>query len=112
MAVTQKITREQIEIGKSPLCLYVDNRVLAANTAETVTVPAGAGCVFMSGNGIYYVRADGSAATIAAADITDGTGSAISPAFAFVAPAQTFSIIAPAATVVSFEWFVVGQVGF
>lgn len=108
----QTLSRSQLESGKTPLCTYVDVRVLAANTAETVTVPAGANCVFMSGNGIYYVRADGSAATIAAADITDGTGSSVSPSFALVSPAQTFSIIAPAATIVSFEWFAYRNAGF
>jgi len=108
----QILSRAQLESGKTPLCTYIDVRVLAANTAETVTVPAGANCVFMSANGIYYVRADGSAATIAAADITDGTGSSASPAFSFVSPSQTFSIIAPAATVVTFEWFGYRNAGF
>lgn len=105
MAVTAIVTTEanrQIP----PMTSYVDNRVLAANVAETVTVPAGACRVVFGTSALpFYVRTGG-AATVPAADITDGTGMAISPADRLVTGGATFSVIAPATTILSFEWFI------
>lgn len=84
---------------------YVNVRVLAATTAETVTVPAACDWIVFSATGPFYLRADGQAATIAAADVTDGTGSALSPAARRFIPAATFSLIAPAATTVTMECY-------
>jgi len=87
---------------------YVDARVLAAATAETVTVPTGCNLMLFSATGAFYVRSGGTAA-VPAADVTDGTGSALSPAVRRVTPAATFSIIAPTAgTVVTMECYADG----
>ena len=83
---------------------WVDNRVLAANVAEVVTVPTGCDFMLFGSTGVFYVRS-GAAAAVPAADITDGAGVAISPAARRVTPAATFGIIAPAATVVSMECY-------
>lgn len=76
------------------------NQVLAANTMETVTVPALCDFMVFGSMAIFYVRSGGNAA-VPADDVTDGTGSEISPAVKLVVPGETFTIIAPATTVVS-----------
>lgn len=83
---------------------WVDNRVLAAGVAETVTVPASCNFMVFGSNAIFYLRSGGAAA-IPGADVTDGTGVAVSPSARRVTPAATFSLIAPAATIVSMECY-------
>ena len=93
-------------------CTYVTNEVLAANTAETITVPAGANYVSFSSTGNFYVNFT-TTATVPSGDITDGTGSILNPGIRFVGVVQSqnvagvssFSIIAPADCIVSFEWY-------
>lgn len=85
---------------------YVLNRVLAANVAETVTVPAACDIIIFGATPpVFYLRADGQPAAIPAADVNDGTGSAISPSVRRFVPAQTFSVIAPEATKLSMECY-------
>jgi hypothetical protein len=60
------------------LSAYVDNYVLAANTPETITAPAGyKSCIITSDADIWLRR---SSANVPAADVTDGTGSVLIPA--------------------------------
>lgn len=97
---------------------YVDNRVLAASVAETVTKPTGTvaqtynSCVITT-NADIWIRRDGTAA-VPAADVTDGTGSILLPAgssrvmdFADDGGTilATFSMISSGAALVSMEWF-------
>lgn len=84
---------------------YIDARVLAANTAETVTVPTGRNIVVFSGTADFYVRYNGGAAAVPAADVTDGNGSELNPTVRSVTPGGTFSIIAPATTVVTMAFY-------
>jgi hypothetical protein len=50
----------------------INARSLAANTAEDMTIPAGATCVVLSGTDNFYVQTNGNAATVPG-DTTDGT---------------------------------------
>lgn len=54
---------------------YVDNRVLAANTAESFTKPSGVQWLWIGSTDTVYMRFDGSAAVVPGADVADGTGS-------------------------------------
>lgn len=54
---------------------YINNRVLAANTAETDTKPNGAHWLWINNTDTVYVRFDGSAAVVPGADVADGSGS-------------------------------------
>lgn len=89
---------------------FINNVVLAAGVAETITAPDGATHVNFSATGPYFVRWDGGAAAVPGADIIDGTGSEVNPAFRAIkrsttAVPTTFSIVAPAACVVSMSFF-------
>lgn len=88
---------------------YVDNIVLGAGVAKTVTAPVGATHAYFSANGNYYVRWDGQAAAVPVADVTDGSGAEVNPSVRYIGRSAqgnqtTFSIIAPAATIVAIAW--------
>jgi len=88
---------------------YIDYRVLAAATAETITHPTGAVRAVIIPNADVYVNNQGATAAVPAADITDGTGPVFIPAgtaraFEVVA-AGTLSIICSSAAVVAIEYF-------
>ncbi len=82
---------------------------LAANTAETMTVPAGAYYVAMSATADFYAKwtAAGTAAATATVpgDTTDGSGAACNPTLRRVSPGDSISVISPAGGVVTFEFF-------
>lgn len=84
---------------------YVDARVLAANVAESHTVPTGARFVIFSANcAAFYVLPNGTAA-IPAADVTDGTGSVLNPSAWFVEGKATLGLISPTTCIVTMEFF-------
>lgn len=89
-----------------PIGTYVSNRTLAAGVAETVTVPAGATSVIVSGDATMWARIGGTAA-VPTGDVTDGTGSVCLQTWAYRActPGGTISVVAGATAHVSFEWF-------
>lgn len=91
-----------------PLSDYVNAYSLAAATAETINWPAWAthcNIVGVTGSD-YYVRADGSAATVPSADTTDGTASARNPAQRKRSENEnSFSIISSDAQVVTVEFW-------
>lgn len=89
------------------LSAYVDARVLAAGVAETVTVPAACNFMVFSGTAAFYVRTGGTAA-VPVADVADGTGAMLNPTARRVTPAATFSIVAPATTIVTLECYTDG----
>ncbi len=85
---------------------YIDVAVLAADTKEDFTVPANATKVLFSANGDFYCQIGSSAsAAIAAADVTDGSGSELNPVAREVLPAETISLIAPAACMVTMAFY-------
>lgn len=84
---------------------YVDARVLAANVAETHTVPTGAGWVLFAANCNFYAKT-GASAAVPAADVTDGSASELNPA-AWQLPGGTtqITLIAPTACVVTMAFY-------
>ncbi|HPA79374.1 MAG TPA: hypothetical protein PLS95_01050 [Thermoanaerobaculales bacterium] len=88
-----------------PATGYVNARVLAANVAEEVTVPADCDVIVFGATAAFYLRADGSAAAVPSGDVTDGTASAYMPSARHFAPGDTFSLVAPATAVVTMECF-------
>lgn len=87
---------------------YVDARVLAAAVAEPLPVPATARFLRLSGNGVFYYNTR-AAAIVPAADISDGSSPICIAAgvsrLICLDGITSISVIAPAATVVSAEWF-------
>ena len=83
---------------------YIDARVLAANTNETHTVPTGAKYVVFAANCAAFYAKQGGAAAVPAADVTDGTGSALNPAGFGIDGVASIGLISPTACVVSL-WF-------
>lgn len=74
---------------------YNNNISLAANVAKSVSVPTGARFALFRPTADFYARWDGSAATVPAADITDGTSSILNPEGVEVVGLTTFSVISP-----------------
>lgn len=70
-----------------PAPTYVNARVLAANVAETSTMPAGTKFVIFSADCNFYAKPGASAAV--ASDVTDGTASELNPAAWYFANAAT-----------------------
>jgi len=83
---------------------YVDARVLAAAANETHTVPTGAKHVVFSANCAAFYAKAGGAAAVPAADVTDGTGSALNPAGFGIDGVATIGVISPTACIVTM-WF-------
>lgn len=87
---------------------YVDTRVLSANAAKSFAVPAGARFVRLAAGQQFYYNPNG-VAVVAAADVSDGSGSVSVPddasPFFCVDGTASISVIAPAAAVISAEWF-------
>jgi len=86
-----------------PFSDSVNARALAANTAESMTVPAGANYVAFSATGDFYVNV-GTTATVPG-DVTDGAGSELNPTIRALNGAGTISIIAPATCVVTAAFY-------
>ena len=82
---------------------------LAANTAETMTVPADAYYVAMSATADFYAKwtAAGSTASVATvpSDTTNGASAACNPTLRRVSPGDSISVISPATCIVTFEFF-------
>lgn len=80
--------------------------VLAANTAEQMTVPTGAKYVLFSGTANYYVSfgADPTAA-VPAADVTNGSASCLNPGLRALDGAAKIGLISPTDCVVTMEFF-------
>ena len=90
-----------------PISDYVNAYALAANTAETITWPAGmTHCNIVGEDGTdYFVRAGGTA-TVPTADTTDGTASARNVAQRQRTENETsFSVISASATILTVEFW-------
>lgn len=89
---------------------YVDARVLAvAGTAEDWTVPAGCNFAVFSGTANYYVAYGTGAAAVPAADVSNGSASALNPSARRVTPADKLSIVSPTAgAIVTIECYADG----
>ncbi len=83
---------------------YIDARVLAANAAETHTVPAGAAFVIFSSDGDFYARPN-TAAAVPGADVTDGSASELNPVIWDLAGVTSISLVAAAARIVTLSFY-------
>jgi len=85
---------------------YTDVRVLAANTAETHTVPAGAHFVVFSSNcAAFYVNWS-TTATVPGADVTDGSGSELNPTQRYMGTGVTgLSLISPTTCTITMAFY-------
>lgn len=96
---------------------YVDNKVLAASTAEDITRPSAYSVAVITVNADCWIRRGGTAA-VPAADVADGTGAIFLPAgstriidFNDSSPATgpsrlaSISIISAGVALASIEWF-------
>lgn len=80
---------------------YINNYVLEAGVAQTVTFPVGALLASFSAGAPFFVRWDGEAAVVPGANVTDGTGGEYSPTVRLVRGVSSCSVIASAATTLS-----------
>lgn len=87
-----------------PFSDYIDVRVLLPNTAETVSIPAGAKTVVFSSAEDFYVRISGTAA-VPTTDITNGTGSELNPVARTVDGLTSFSMVAPYNAIVTMLFY-------
>lgn len=81
----------------------INAKSLAAGVAETETVPAGATFVIFSSTADFYAKTNATATV--PGDVADGTASELNPAMWTVTGGTTISVIAPAATVVTFTYY-------
>lgn len=91
MPVTDKLNIASLA-DFPPACTYVNNLVLAASTAESLTVPSDALGVILNYTTDTWVKVGGTA-TVPAADITDGTGMQLSPSAMRGIAGKTISFI-------------------
>lgn len=82
----------------------VNNYLLVASTNKAVVVPAGCNYAIFAANADIWVEM-GSAATIPAGDVTDGTGSELNPTIRKVEPGRTIGIISESAAKVSITFY-------
>jgi hypothetical protein len=73
---------------------------IAATTAQALIVPTGAKFVMFSASDDFYVRYDGTAATIPSSATWASGSVELNPAVRIVAGGQTISVIAPVACVI------------
>jgi len=86
----------------------VHARVLAANTAELVAVPAGAMFVVFSATADFYVKFGASevAAAVPGGDVTDGTASELNPSAREIPDGAThLSLVSAAACTVTLSFY-------
>ena len=83
---------------------WIDARVLAANVAESHTLPTGALWVVFSANCNFYANPNGTAA-VPAADVTDGTGSELNPSAWRIVGQTAISFIAPTTCIVTMAYY-------
>lgn len=89
---------------------YIDNIVLAAGVAQTVSAPVGATHCLLSCTDNYFVNWKGDAATVPGVNITNGDGVEINPigralgGKASVATPKSFSVISPNGAILAVAW--------
>lgn len=84
---------------------YTNGYPLAANTAQSVTVPTGATHALFAGASTFYVRYDGSAAAIPTEAVTNGTNAELNPKVRRIKGLSTLSLISPATNFVTVSFF-------
>ena len=92
---------EEIYARSAPL--YIDSRVLAANTNETHTVPAGAEVVLFAADGDFYAKPNGAAAV--PTDVIDGTASEYKPVIWFLNGVTSIGLISETARKITLSFY-------
>lgn len=87
-----------------PMTKYVNSYALAANTAETITWPAGAQWCNISAASPFWVNAN-TTATIPSTDVTTGLASAYNIGQRAKGPESSFSIISATSQQISVEFW-------
>ena len=75
----------------APTSTDINGHLLAANIAESVTIPSGAKFALFNATADFYARYTGTAAVIS--DTTDGTGSELNPTLRTLTDGDTISVI-------------------
>lgn len=83
---------------------YVNAYVLAANTAQPVTIPTGARVAMFSATSNFYVKFQGAAA-VPTVNVTNGSAPELNPTARDVTGYTTLSLVAPADSVVTICYF-------
>lgn len=83
---------------------FINVKALAADVAETETVPAGARIVVFSATSNFYLNTR-AAAVIPTGDITDGSGPEYNPVSRLLVAGETMSLIAPATCIVMMAYY-------
>lgn len=78
-------------------------RALAANTAESITIPADAKYVVLAGTVDFYARYGATAAV--PTDTTDGTASELNPTMRYIKGKTYISVIAAADCIVTAAFY-------
>ena len=78
---------------------------IAAATNQQLTVPAGATFAIFSGNGDFYVRYDGVAATVPSSATWTTGNQELNPAIRKCAAGDTFDVIAPSACKITVAFY-------
>jgi hypothetical protein len=97
---TVKDGRDMIGFARAT---YVNARALAASTAESFTVPAGAQYVNFAATANFYANFT-TTATVPG-DVTDGSASVLNPGLRSIEGATTISVISPVACAITAEFF-------
>lgn len=78
--------------------------VLAANVAESVTVPTGANYVNFSATADFYAKIGGTAA-VPATEVADGSASVLNPGLRALDGATSIGLISAEVCVITMEFF-------
>lgn len=74
-----------------PMSDSINGVVLAANIAESITIPSGAKYALFNATADFYAKYSGTAAVIT--DTTDGSGSELNPTLRTINTGDTISVI-------------------
>ena len=111
--VRPPVLPEALRAYLRPPSTYIDNRMLAAGVAETITAPTFAGFPAERVAGVFngtcpnwWYSATG-AATVPAADISDGGGSGRAPVILSMVQGDSISVVSDAACSLTTDWYLV-----
>lgn len=78
---------------------------IAASTNQQLTAPAGSKFALFSGNGDFYVRYDGTAATVPSSSTWTTGNQELNPGVRKCAAGDTFDVIAPTACKITVSFY-------
>lgn len=84
---------------------YINARVLAANVAESISVPTYASFVLFSANCDFYASYDADTAIVPNADVDDGTSNELNPTVRYVPGLTSISVISASACILTASFY-------